>query len=76
MAIKKNDNRVLVNFPYWAHSPKEIKRIENLVQHDRELAECYMIIDERFGPEWLDIPADEKKQLKIEIRKEAKKRCQ
>jgi len=45
-------------------------------QRDRELAECLAIIDERFGSVWFDLPRDERRQLVIEIRKEAKQRCQ
>ena len=50
-------------------------RFEEL-QHYREVAEYYTIIDERYGPGWYDIPIDERQQLEIEIRKEAKQRCQ
>ena len=46
------------------------------MQHFREVAEYYTIIDERYGPEWYDIPIAEREKLKIEIRKEAKQRCQ
>jgi len=50
-------------------------RFEEL-QHFREVAEYYVIIDERYGAEWYDIPIAEREKLKIEIRKEAKQRCQ
>ncbi len=50
-------------------------RFEEL-QHFREVAEYYVIIDERYGAEWYDIPIAEREKLKIEIRKEAKLRCQ
>lgn len=46
------------------------------MQHFRVVAEYYAIIDERYGAEWYDIPIDEREKLKIEIRKEAEKRCQ
>lgn len=49
-------------------------RFEEL-QHFREVAEYYAIIDERYGAEWYDIPIAEREKLKIEIRKEAKQRC-
>lgn len=45
------------------------------MQHFRVVAEYYAIIDERYGAEWYDIPIDEREKLKIEIRKEAEKRC-
>lgn len=44
-------------------------------QFVREMAEYYAIIDERYGAGWYDIPINERQQLEIEIRKEAKQRC-
>ena len=55
---------------------KQIRSEQLKKQRDRELAECLAIIDERFGSVWFDLPRDERKQLEIEIRKEAKRRCQ
>lgn len=42
----------------------------------REEAEFYAIIDERFGEDWYELDIAERQQLEIEIRKEAKQRCQ
>ena len=50
-------------------------RFEEL-QHFREVAEYYVIIDERYGAGWYDIPIKERQEIEIEIRKEAKRRCQ
>lgn len=50
-------------------------RFEEL-QHFREEAEYYAIIDERYGAGWYDIPIKERQEIEIEIRKEAKRRCQ
>lgn len=49
-------------------------RFEEL-QHFREVAEYYVIIDERYGADWYNIPNGEREKLEIEIRKEAHERC-
>ena len=45
-------------------------------QREREVAEFLAIMDERCGSDWFDLSRDEKRQIIIEIRKEAKRRCQ
>ncbi len=45
-------------------------------QREREVAEFLAIMDERYGSDWFDLSRDEKRQIIIEIRKEAKQRCQ
>lgn len=74
---KKNKNdRFRGYYPSWVFSPNEDITRANMKQYDREQAEYYAIIDERYGAAWYDLPEPERQQLKIEIRKEAKKRCQ
>lgn len=63
-------------YPSWVYGPNEAITRANMKQYDREQAEYYAIIDERYGAAWYDLPYSERQQLKIEIRKEAKKRCQ
>ena len=57
---------------------RQEKKPAFIKQHCREVAEYYTItiIDERYGAGWYDIPIKERQEIKIEIRKEAKRRCQ
>ena len=72
---KRNIDRYKGFWPSWIFGPNEDTTRANMRQYDRERAECYAIIDERYGAEWYDIPISEREKLKIEIRKEAKQRC-
>lgn len=62
-------------YPSWVFGPNEAITRANMKEYDREQAEFYAIIDERYGAAWYDLPARERQQLRIEIRKEAKERC-
>lgn len=72
---KRNIDRYKGFWPSWIFGPNEEITRANMRQYDLERAECYAIIDERYGSEWYDIPIAEREKLKIEIRKEAKQRC-
>ena len=73
---KKNKNdRFRGYYPSRVFSPNEDITRTNMKQYDREQAESYAIIDERYGPSWYSLPAAERMKLKDEIRKEAKQRC-
>ena len=73
---KKKKNPFPGFYPSWVYDPNADITRANMKQYDREQAEYYAIIDERYGAAWDDLPIQERQQLKIEIRKEAKKRCQ
>lgn len=72
---KKKNDRFVGYYPSWVFSPNEDITRANMKQYDREQAEYYAIIDERFGAAWYSLPIAERMKLKDEIRKEAKQRC-
>ncbi len=73
---KKNKNdRFRGYYPSWVYTRNAALMYALMKQYDREQAEYYAIIDERYGAGWYDIPSDERRKLEYEIRQEAKKRC-